>query len=139
MSNEKNKVIRIIDANYNRAKEALRVCEDVARFILEKKNLTAKYKRARHDLTTTLLSFPVSYKKMIIQRDASGDVGRSSLKLDKKKITQEDIFLSNIQRSQEAVRVLEEWAKTLSVVSSKKFQRLRFKLYDLEKETIKLF
>ena len=132
-------ILRIIDANYNRAKEALRVCEDVARFVLGKARLTARYKKARHDLTRILLALPVTYRQIVAERNIREDVGRSSLRLDKKKIAPEDIFSSNIQRSEEAVRVLEEWAKIISIKASRRFQKLRFTLYELEKETFKEF
>ncbi len=132
---DKSKIIRIIDANYNRAKEALRVCEDIARFILDHKNLTARFKSARHELTQIILKFPHSYKDIVSERKVSKDVGRTSFKLDKKKMNESDVFASNIQRAQEAVRVLEEWAKVISIPTSKKFQLLRFRLYELEKKT----
>ena len=135
----KSHILRIIDANYNRAKEGIRVCEDVARFVLGATRLTDLYKSCRHDLTRVLLSLPVSYREIVAERNVREDVGRSSLKLDKKKIKPEDIFSSNIQRAEEAVRVLEEWSKIISVPASRKFQKLRFKLYELEKETFKKF
>ena len=135
----KSQILRVIDANYNRAKEGLRVCEDVARFVLGATRLTELYKTSRHELTKILFSLPVSYREIVAERKSREDVGRTSLKLDKKKIKAEDIFSSNIQRSEEAVRVLEEWTKIISVPASRKFQKLRFKLYELEKETFKKF
>ena len=50
-------LFRIIDANYNRAKEGLRVCEDIARFILNDKALSAGFKRARHTLAGAITLF----------------------------------------------------------------------------------
>ena len=41
---------RILDASANRAREALRVMEDAARFLLNDPQLTAALKRLRHDL-----------------------------------------------------------------------------------------
>ena len=43
-------VVRIIDANLNRAREALRVIEDHARFALDDADAAATTKRLRHDL-----------------------------------------------------------------------------------------
>ncbi len=135
----KSRILRVIDANYNRAKEGIRVSEEVARFVLGSRLLTDRFKKTRHDLTKALLSLPVSYRSIVAERNVREDVGRASLKLDKKKIKIQDIFSSNIQRSEEAVRVLEEWSKLVSIPASKKFQKIRFALYELEKETFKKF
>ena len=136
---QKSSILRILDANYNRAKEGVRVCEDVARFVLENRRLTGRFKTIRHDLTKVMLNLPVTYSRIVAERDVRKDVGSNSLKLDKKKIISEDIFASNVQRSQEAVRVLEEWSKIISIPAAKKFQKIRFSLYELEKETFKQF
>jgi len=50
--------LRIIDANANRAREALRVMEDAARFILNHQPLCAALKSLRHDLALRYLSDP---------------------------------------------------------------------------------
>jgi len=135
----RSKILRVIDANYNRAKEGIRVSEEVARFVLGSSRLTDRYKKARHDLTKILISLPVSYRQIVAERNIREDVGRTSLRLDKKKINIQDIFSSNIQRAEEAVRVLEEWSKLISIPAARKFQKLRFALYELEKETFKKF
>src|SRR4051812_46935780 len=44
-------ILRLIDANANRAREALRVLEDYARFIANRKDLSESLKSIRHDLT----------------------------------------------------------------------------------------
>ena len=55
------KLLRMIDANFNRAKEGIRVSEDIARFVLDDKSLAASFKKMRHTLSKILLNFPVSY------------------------------------------------------------------------------
>ncbi|MBI4398674.1 MAG: thiamine-phosphate pyrophosphorylase [Candidatus Omnitrophica bacterium] len=135
----KKQVLRVIDANYNRAKEGIRVSEEVARFVLGLGRLAGRFKKTRHALTQAILSFPVSYRAIVAERSVRHDVGRASFVGDKKKIRIEDIFSSNMQRSEEAVRVLEEWSKMISISASKKFQKIRFALYELEKETLKKF
>ena len=45
---------RILDANFNRSREALRVMEEFARFVLDDSSLTQALKSARHDLTAAL-------------------------------------------------------------------------------------
>ena len=128
---------RILDANYNRAKEALRVSEDVVRFIMDDRALTARYKSCRHELTQSLLKMPVSYKKLLLSRDSAGDVGKAGWIQDKKgRIDWQDILCSNLKRAQESLRVLEETSKVIAPRQSPAFQKLRFSLYELEKRTI---
>ena len=50
-------VLRILDANANRAREALRVVEDYARFVLDDAALSGELKQLRHDLATATAGF----------------------------------------------------------------------------------
>jgi thiamine-phosphate pyrophosphorylase len=130
--------LRILDANYNRAKEAIRVAEDIVRFVIEDPKLTARWKRARHDLTQVLLRFPVSYRHLVASRDSVQDVGRRSLIHDKTtKADWTGLFIANAKRSQEAMRVLEEISKIVASRQTPLFQRLRFRLYELEKASLR--
>jgi hypothetical protein len=67
-------VLRIIDANANRAREALRVVEDYARFVLDDAQLCAELKQLRHDLVESLRAI---VGDAIVHRDTPGDVGTS--------------------------------------------------------------
>ena len=42
---------RILDANFNRTKEGLRVCEDLCRYNWDQRTLTRAFKDVRHELT----------------------------------------------------------------------------------------
>jgi len=44
-------IYRILDANLNRAREGLRVVEEVCRFVLKDKKLTLSAKKLRGDLS----------------------------------------------------------------------------------------
>lgn len=132
-------LLRIIDANYNRAKEATRVAEDIARFFLSDSRLTARFKRARHDLTRTLLGFKVPYRSLVEARDSKEDVGARGLIRDKKSLNLRDLLLSNLKRAEEAARVLEEISKIVAPGKTRSFQRIRFQLYELEKASIQKF
>ncbi len=125
-------VYRILDANFNRSKEALRVLEDATRFFLNNESLTKQYKSVRHDLTDAISSLGI--KDLIAAREVEQDVGKgtSLSELKRKKI--EDIFLANSQRLKESFRVLEEFSKLISAVSAERFKRLRYKVYELEKK-----
>ncbi len=129
---------RIIDANINRGKEGLRVCEEIARFHLKSRNTTKQFAHLRHELTTLVKVSRLDKKKLIKERDAAGDVGKTTC-LCPRKDTFKEIFIANSQRTKEALRVLEEFLKLFDPFASKKFQKLRFQVYDLEKKTIQRF
>lgn len=138
--NAKRQVLRVLDANFNRAKEALRVAEDLARFILNNRALASDYKRCRHELSRILLVFPVSYVQLLETRDSRRDVGKSSAIQDKKRRPEWcDLMIANLKRAQEALRVLEECAKITAPRQAAKFQKLRFECYELERRTIPQF
>jgi len=65
-------VLRILDANFNRAREALRVMEEAARFLLEDAKLSESLKRLRHDLSKTM----AGVDGLEANRDTPGDVAR---------------------------------------------------------------
>lgn len=125
-------VLRVIDANINRTKEGLRVCEEIARFILESRNLTAQLKKIRHGIDDIAKRLPDSLN-LISERDALGDVGR---KLNLKELSRRDcrqIFTANIQRVKESIRVLEEFSKLLSASAALGFKEARYTVYEIEK------
>lgn len=132
-------LLRILDANYNRAKEAVRVTEEVARFHLADSRLNARFKRVRHDLTRARLKLKIQDRALVEARDSKDDVGARGFIRDKKNPKWKDLFLSNLKRAQEASRVLEEVSKMVSVSGARSFQRIRFRLYELEKEGLRKF
>ncbi len=132
----KHSYLRIIDANFNRAKEALRVIEEFGRFILEDRKLTARLKHIRHQVTQILLSYKISYEDLLKKRDSAGDLGRRSDISDKKKPVSKDIVIANFKRAQESMRVLEEISKIEDRKAAAKFQVMRFELYELERKAV---
>lgn len=128
-------VERVIDANFNRAKEGLRVCEDTARFILDDKDLTAGYKNVRHELTAAAEAFGL--RTIVRSRDVTGDVGRPTTVSESRRGNIADIFYANTQRVKESLRVLEEFAKLSSGEPAEKIKALRYKVYGLEKKALK--
>jgi thiamine-phosphate pyrophosphorylase len=65
-------VLRLLDANANRAREGLRVIEDYARFVLDDSGLCQRLKNLRHELTEAFQ--PIAHQA-ILHRDTPGDVG----------------------------------------------------------------
>src|SRR5262245_1949771 len=67
---------RIIDANANRAREALRVMEDAARFGLDDASLVEGLKAIRHALMAALHDLPIDRAALLAARDTEHDIGR---------------------------------------------------------------
>ena len=65
--------LRLLDANFNRAREALRVMEDYARFQLNDPQLSKSAKELRHDLCQCIAQIP--FESLLDARDIVGDVG----------------------------------------------------------------
>jgi len=130
----KSTVNRIIDANINRLKEGLRVCEEITRFILNNRSLTLELKKIRHEIDS-LSSSLVPRSLLLKERSAREDVGRLLRGNELKRDSLKDIFFANIQRSKESIRVLEEFSKLININSALKFKRIRYKVYEIEKKS----
>lgn len=129
-------VYRVVDANLNRAREGLRVLEEIARFILDDADLSARLKEMRHSLTAVMGELPGGVYELVCSRDAAGDVGAASWTQGEK--NRDGLFalaLANFKRVQEAARVLEEFGKLLGP-AAQAFKKLRFEAYVLEQEML---
>ncbi len=134
----RRQIHRILDANFNRSREGLRVCEEVARFVLEDAQLTARLKKARHAITACLKRLPVSSSELALSRDARGDVGRGPSRLEGKRKGSLGIFLANAERAKESLRVLEEISKLVDAKTPGNIKKIRFTVYEIEKKTLPL-
>lgn len=124
-------VLRILDANLNRAREALRVLEDIARFHHDDARGAAALKAARHALDAR--ARPLA-RDLVQARDSANDVGRESDRPVDGPRPLRDVVAANLKRAGEALRTIEEIAKGLHPELSKEAHRRRFELYTLEKE-----
>jgi thiamine-phosphate pyrophosphorylase len=131
--NRQYKVSRIIDANINRAKEGLRVCEEIARFILDNRLLTSRLKLIRHTLTSLSESI-ISRDERFKERSSIKDVGRFIKANELKRDGVSDIFFANIQRVKESIRVLEEFSKLINIKAALGFKNIRYKIYEIERK-----
>lgn len=123
-------ILRVLDANANRAREALRVLEDYARFVLNSPSLSADLKAIRHDLTTALLPILAD---AILHRDTTGDVGTTNKTAAE--LAREDIahvVTAAGKRFGEAIRCLEEFAKTINPAIAAKLESIRYRFYTVE-------
>ncbi|TAM38831.1 thiamine-phosphate pyrophosphorylase [bacterium] len=129
-------VHRIIDANLNRVKEGLRVCEEITRFILDDRKLTALFKLYRHEIDAIVKKiYPVS--RLLAGRRSAGDVGRKNSRFELERSGLKDVFWANIQRVKESLRVLEEFSKLKNREAALCFKELRYKIYEIEKKSFK--
>ena len=123
-------VLRILDANVNRAREALRVLEDLARFHQEDAALAASLKEARHALDREARPHARAFLEA---RDSEGDVGRDGdLRVSAPRPLAE-VAQANFKRAEEALRTLEEVSKGRFASMSGAAHRLRYALYSVEK------
>ncbi|HLY11630.1 MAG TPA: thiamine phosphate synthase [Planctomycetota bacterium] len=124
-------LLRILDANLNRAREALRVVEDIARFHHGDAAGAARVKEARHALDR--LARPHA-RELLLARDSEHDVGREGdLPVDGGRSIR-DILTANVKRAGEALRSIEELAKGRFPGLSREAHDRRYDLYLLEKD-----
>jgi thiamine-phosphate pyrophosphorylase len=127
-------IARMLDANVNRAREALRVMEDAARFALDDAALSAELKSLRHGLRDALASLPSGWLEA--NRDTPGDVGTAIATESEMSRAGgvSDIVIAAGKRLTEALRVIEEACKTLDAGSSisRTIEALRYRAYDVD-------
>ncbi len=122
------KLHRLIDANLNRLREGIRVCEDIERYLFDNETVSRKLKALRHRVR-------ISDSTLCLKaRDIAGDVLKKTIPSESKRENIHTLLLSNIKRAQESARVLEESLKLIDTAEAEKFKRIRYELYDLEKE-----
>jgi thiamine-phosphate pyrophosphorylase len=132
-------LLRIIDANTNRAREALRVMEDAARFGLDHAPLAETLKAIRHDLRAaidTLAAAGIDRTALLTSRDTPGDVGASiSTPAESDRDGLIGIALAAGGRLTEALRAIEESVKALGEgADHRPFESLRYRAYTAEKD-----
>jgi thiamine-phosphate pyrophosphorylase len=126
-------VYRIIDANFNRGREAVRVIEEFCRFYLNSDSLTERAKQLRHQLSAAVSRLDT--RRLISSRDAAADVGATRV-IDGqiRRADLNDCFVASCKRLTEALRALGEMAQIVEPSSARTFEELRFAAYTLEKE-----
>lgn len=128
---------RILDANFNRSREGFRVCEEIARFSLNDKALTSDLKKCRHALSAILKALPLATRQFLLEsRSIATDVGKDYSPLEGGRDGLEALFMANIQRCKESLRVLEESTKMLHKTIPGKIKKVRFEAYDIEKRAL---
>jgi thiamine-phosphate pyrophosphorylase len=128
-------VCRIIDANFNRGREAIRVVEDYCRFALNSAELSERAKQLRHELSGAVGKLDAS--RLIASRDTPGDVGVGQ-KVDKqlRRTDLRDTFTAGCKRLTEALRALAEVTKAINPDAAETIEKLRYDAYTLEKDIV---
>lgn len=124
-------VLRLLDANLDRAREGLRVLEDWARFGLDRADLVARTKDMRQRLGRR---HHPCYKQA---RHAAGDPATGMAHpAQAERRRPAAVVAANAARVQEALRVLEEFGRLADPALAAEAAAIRYALYDLELELL---
>ncbi|MBU6413377.1 MAG: thiamine phosphate synthase [Planctomycetes bacterium] len=129
---------RIIDANFNRAREALRVLDDVARFALGMQQLVSQIKHLRHELHAVLTQCGIDELLRVSARDIEGDVGTEVTSSgEQTRSGMRGVALAAGGRLTEAMRSIEEQLKLLGKgEAALAIERLRYRAYVCEQQVL---
>jgi len=130
---------RIIDANFNRAREAVRAIEDFCRFALNSAELYERAKRLRHELSAAIDKLDAG--RLLSSRDTLGDVGVFSVQRSADSVqwtgflhAPRSMLYANFKRLTEALRTLAEVTRAENLPISEAIEKLRYDAYTLEKD-----
>jgi thiamine-phosphate pyrophosphorylase len=126
-------VERIVDANLNRAAEALRVVEDVCRFHWNLQGFARDLKGLRHRLLGALSTDAARRRGRLLARDIEGDVGAACPSPPHAGRDLAEVALRNLQRAKEALRTLEESVRPDAPERAQDLMGIRYELYAVEK------
>lgn len=129
--NSPSALYRILDANFNRCQEGLRVLEEIARFGQDHPTLSAALKSLRHQLVHC---FPEQWlTRFQAMRDVQGDVGRRVQASDEyQRADFNGLFAANASRIKQSLRALEEFSKPLDAEVAMKLEAVRYEFYRCE-------
>ena len=123
--------LRMLDANLNRAREALRTVEDYARFALDDGELCGRLKAIRHDLATATGGIAAD---AVLWRDTPGDVGTTiTTTAERRRGDLASAVVAAGKRFGEAARVVEELLKIDSPDAAATVEQVRYRFYDVER------
>ena len=124
-------LLRMLDANLNRCREALRLAEDYARFALDDAELCERLKAIRHDLSTATAD---AARSAVTWRDTPRDVGTTITTADER--SRQDLASAVVaagKRFGEAARVVEELLKIDSPDAAAVVESCRYRFYEAER------
>ena len=123
----KQAIYRILDANLDRAREGMRIIEEWCRLGLNHQVLAEECKDIRQELARW------HSWELRQARDTPGDVGTDlSHPQEEVRVSVEQLLQANLCRSQEALRVLEEYSKLYEPQMGTVCKQLRYRVYAIE-------
>ncbi len=127
------KIYRILDANFNRAREALRVAEEYGRFVLDDASIAAMAKTLRSELQLICQAIPAT--ELLAGRDTDGDVGTTITSVTEGiRERPGSVAAAACKRLTEALRAIEEYAKLAAPEQAGAAERLRYRAYAFEQQ-----
>ncbi len=125
-------LMRVLDANLNRAAEGLRAAEEYVRFVLDDGHLTQHCKQLRHDLAGLFADLPA--RDRLAARETLRDVGVTiTVATERQRVGLDDVWQANLQRVCQSLRCLEEYGKLLSPERGAGVESLRYRVYTLQR------
>jgi len=126
-------VFRILDANFNRAREALRVAEEYARFALDDRALSAAAKTMRGELQRLYEALPAG--ALLARRDTPADVGTTiTSETEALRDSPAAVATAACKRLTEALRAIEEYVKCVAAEAAPAVEALRYRAYTFEQQ-----
>jgi len=123
---------RVLDANFNRAREAARVLEDYCRFVLDDRVLTEEMKAIRHGLVAAANRLPAPL--LLSAREVLSDVGATiTAGGEYERASPAQVALVNAKRLQESLRSLEEFGKLFGPELGRELESLRYRAYTVDR------
>lgn len=138
MSGQFRPELRIIDANLNRAREALRVLDDVARFALGMQQMVDQTKTIRHELHSIVTGAGIDELSRLAARDVEGDAGTEvTTPQEQTRSSMRSVAIAAGARLTEALRSIEENLKLLGKGgAASAIEKLRYRAYVCEQQIV---
>ncbi|MFK8183136.1 MAG: thiamine phosphate synthase [Phormidesmis sp.] len=128
---ERRALLRILDANLDRAREGMRILEEWCRFGLNDETTTARFKHLRQSVAQW------HTPDIRLARDTPGDLGTAlTHPQEARRESLTNVLQANFARVQEALRVLEEYGKLYSADMSAACKQMRYELYTLDSQIL---
>lgn len=124
-------LFRILDANLDRAREGMRILEEWCRFGLNNESATEQFKHLRQSVARWHSA------EIRLARDTPGDLGTALTHPNEaRRSSLAEILQVNFARTQEALRVLEEYGKLHSAEMAAECKQMRYQLYTLDSQIL---
>lgn len=120
-------IFRILDANFDRAREGLRIIEEWCRFGINSSTMAHECKELRQEIASW------HHPDFQAARDTPADVGTQlSHPQEEQREGIRHLLRANLSRVEEAMRVLEEYSKLFDPEMASACKQMRYRVYTLE-------